>query len=210
MSRDFVCPMDCLPGVVEAMGGQYPLHLFQLLNPKPVILDIGANVGAFSVACLQRWPGAEVYAYEPHPELYCYLVGNTGPLGVKCRRTAVGDAKLQLPLRAGNENRLTCSQYDLGRQSEEAIQVEVVHAGTLPKADLVKIDTEGAEVAIVRGLLEDNKLPSGAMIVEWHKESLRREIEAMLRFTPMGLFFSQVLGHGWGVSAWARQLEVQQ
>ena len=35
---------------------------------RPVILDIGANVGSFAAWALKRWPGAHVHCYEPLPD----------------------------------------------------------------------------------------------------------------------------------------------
>jgi FkbM family methyltransferase len=36
---------------------------------RPLVLDIGAHCGGFSESVLNRWPKAEVYAFEPIPEL---------------------------------------------------------------------------------------------------------------------------------------------
>lgn len=41
----------------------------------PLVLDIGAHQGAFSELVLSRWPAAEVYAFEPIPEMAEYLTG---------------------------------------------------------------------------------------------------------------------------------------
>lgn len=41
-----------------------------------VIFDVGANVGVYSIAAQQRWPGARVHAFEPIPDLYDLLSRN--------------------------------------------------------------------------------------------------------------------------------------
>ncbi len=38
------------------------------LNENPVIFDIGANVGDYSLECLKFCPGANIYVFEPHPK----------------------------------------------------------------------------------------------------------------------------------------------
>ncbi|MDX1565126.1 MAG: FkbM family methyltransferase [Phycisphaeraceae bacterium] len=34
---------------------------------RPMVVDVGANVGYFSLYALQRWPGAKVLSFEPMP-----------------------------------------------------------------------------------------------------------------------------------------------
>jgi len=50
-------------------------HLPTMFEPDDVILDIGAHIGSFTLACLER--GARhIIAFEPSPENYGYLVEN--------------------------------------------------------------------------------------------------------------------------------------
>jgi hypothetical protein len=82
-----------LPGVVaegivrEVLAGEYEsgydgtgLH----------VLDIGTNVGAFSVWAAHRWPGSTVDAYEHNPATFTLLERNTRryPM-IRCHRAAV-------------------------------------------------------------------------------------------------------------------------
>jgi FkbM family methyltransferase len=46
------------------------------LEPGSVIFDVGANVGLFSIAMMQRCPGARIHAFEPIPDLFEILSRN--------------------------------------------------------------------------------------------------------------------------------------
>jgi hypothetical protein len=55
----------------DVLAGSYDIPF----NPEkpPVILDIGANIGAFTSWAAKRWPGCVIHAYEPHPGNYAML-----------------------------------------------------------------------------------------------------------------------------------------
>ena len=59
-------------------------HLRNLaLDPDPVILDAGANIGMFTVLCASIWPSAEIYAFEPIPDVFKCLQANVHLLNSK-------------------------------------------------------------------------------------------------------------------------------
>ncbi|QKW25536.1 FkbM family methyltransferase [Streptomyces seoulensis] len=59
---------------------------------KPVILDVGANIGLFTLFATQRWPGARVFSFEPAPDVFDALRRNAGHLpGVHVHNLALGD-----------------------------------------------------------------------------------------------------------------------
>jgi FkbM family methyltransferase len=198
--HEIVVPLNCLPGFAEVFSGQYPLG-FTGLPDDLVILDIGANCGAFSLACLQRWPRAKIHAYEPHPGIFRYLAENLCKLGVTCYDSAVGNpTKNQFHF--GIDNDLCGSQYMIGRQERDTVTVPVLHPSFLPQAHLVKIDTEGAECDIVGALV----FTPAVLIVEWHTEDNRRSIDATVS-DSMRLASSAVHGRGWGVNVYIRHQE---
>ncbi|MER7490023.1 FkbM family methyltransferase [Streptomyces sp. NPDC126497] len=59
---------------------------------KPVILDVGANIGLFTLFATQKWPDAQVFSFEPAPDVFDALRRNTGHLpGVRVHNLALGD-----------------------------------------------------------------------------------------------------------------------
>lgn len=59
---------------------QYDLDPAYSMPDRPIILDVGANVGVFSIFAKRRWPGAEIYAFEPLPLLVEALHANLDQL----------------------------------------------------------------------------------------------------------------------------------
>jgi FkbM family methyltransferase len=188
--RDFVCPRDCLSGVGEVWSGQYAFKAN--VNGPVRVLDIGANVGAFSLWARSFWPECTVTAYEPVPGLFWYLKKNAAGQPVKCINAAVGDP-VMCKMFPGKETRLCCSQYQGERQGDGFFKVNVVMPESLPAAEIVKIDAEGAEGYIV----ERMQFVPALMVVEWHGEENRRRVENALK-GKMALMGGTINDQDWG------------
>ena len=190
-------PLDCLGGFVEIFSGEYAAPV-QITGPVTV-LDIGANVGAFAMWASVRWPQSTIYSYEPHPELFRHLEHNTRHIdrhhALNC---AVGNAD-RTELFDRDDSRLCCTQYDQG-DSHGKVPIAVIEPGALPRAEIVKIDTEGAEWDIVRELTFTPRL----MMVEWHSESVRCSIDSWATYRSMMLVRSKVTLRHLGISIYAK------
>lgn len=147
-----------------------------LSHPPKTILDIGANIGAFSAWARKQWPEAVINAYEPVAENYRRLRDNTENTGVICWEHAVRDFSAYDHIWKGDADS-TSSFHKLGRQTDQSEEVHCVNADILPRAELVKIDTEGCEVEILRGLdLAETK----AVLCEYHRSEDATEIKSIL------------------------------
>jgi predicted RNA methylase len=60
------CPDSMRPHVQKVLNGEYAVPV--AFRTPPRILDIGANVGAFTLWASAVWPGGHVTAFEPHPD----------------------------------------------------------------------------------------------------------------------------------------------
>jgi len=60
------CPDDLLD-LEHVLDGGYAVPGLTFASP-PHVLDVGANVGAFTVWAAREWPGATFECFEPHPE----------------------------------------------------------------------------------------------------------------------------------------------
>lgn len=58
--------------------------------PPEIIIDIGANIGLFSVLARYRFPNAKIQAFEPNERIFQFLIKNTHNLDVDVRKAAVG------------------------------------------------------------------------------------------------------------------------
>jgi len=128
-----------------------------------VVVDVGANIGAFSL--LQASRGARVVAFEPNPECFGRLTAAVNANVFKDRLTVFnlaigaesGSARLAVPGK-GKGTLLGSIVYDWGtRPDVELFPVKVdsldsaLGAVGVDSVDLLKIDAEGAEPAILQG-----------------------------------------------------------
>jgi phthiocerol/phenolphthiocerol synthesis type-I polyketide synthase E len=60
------------------------------LPEAAVVLDIGANVGLFTIFVQERWPSARVFCFEPSPPTYRLLCKNTVCFGSQVKRFNMG------------------------------------------------------------------------------------------------------------------------
>ena len=156
-------------GIDAVLAGAYDVPGLNFPQP-PRILDIGAHVGDFSVWARSRWPEAELDCYEPHPESARYCRNNVAGLGAVVHECAVVGASATreyVLLHEGAENTGQRSVYVLGEQRQQGLSVRAVAATELPPADILKADTEGCEVEILRGYL--HILGLTCIMVEWHR-----------------------------------------
>lgn len=67
------------------------------LPERPVVLDVGANIGMFGVYLALHHPGARVHLLEPVPETFALLERNLAPYGgraeLRPHRLALGDRR---------------------------------------------------------------------------------------------------------------------
>jgi FkbM family methyltransferase len=106
------CPTTMLHHVQKVLAGEYEVPY---RATRPVILDIGANVGSFAAWALQRWPGCHVHCYEPLPDNFALLKKNLAPVegkSVSLYNFAVGNPELTR-LHLGRNNCGEASFYDM-------------------------------------------------------------------------------------------------
>ena len=139
------------------------------------ILDIGANIGAFAQRAHAKWPQAHITCCEPMPFNVSHLRRNV-PAGVKIISAAVREHSGIDEIFVG-DNFVTGSFVQFGRQTQQKILVECIAAKELPACELVKVDTEGCEVEILKNLpLQKTR----AIFLEHHSRADAETIKAML------------------------------
>jgi methyltransferase FkbM-like protein len=77
----------------------------------------------------------------------------------------------------GRNNCGEASFYDVGEQSTITVEVETRAPSALPKAHIVKIDTEGSEIDILSGM---TSLDFDVIMLEYHSEANRRKADELL------------------------------
>jgi FkbM family methyltransferase len=142
-----------------------------LLDCGSLVVDLGANHGEFAHGVIQRF-GCHVYAAEPLRSLQEKI--EPSPY-LKLFRVAIGakDGTVQLRIFRSRDASVLGSreQKDVLEAEEE---VEVVSLGTflsragLQRVDLMKVDIEGAELAMFESASETDLARFGQITVEFH------------------------------------------
>ena len=138
-----------------------------------IFLDIGANVGLYSLIACQN-PGIKAaYAFEPVPETFGFLVDNLKRNGAdKCKACPVGissaTAELSIKTKKGHSGVSTLRDNAVdqaGFDSVTRIKVvgpdyldDVVDIGQASKI-IVKIDVEGHEQVVIDALMQSKLWP---------------------------------------------------
>jgi FkbM family methyltransferase len=163
--------------VQKVLAGEYDVPY---RATRPVILDIGANVGSFAAWALERWPGCHVHCYEPLPDNFTLLKSNLGHFdgtSATLHNFAVGDPSLKR-LYLGRNNCGEASFYDIGEQSAASVEVETRAPSVLPRAQILKIDTEGSEIDILGRMAS---FDFDVIVLEYHSDANRRRVDELLR-----------------------------
>jgi FkbM family methyltransferase len=146
------------------IGNDLCLDLSRINPPERIatVFDVGANAGRSAVHFAATFPRAKIYSFEPVESTYRQLVAATHGLpNVRCFHFAMGDeiGSTQIFLQKDSEwNSL--AEKPNQRRSAEAAETETIRirkvdefcqAEGVAKIDLLKIDTEGFELQVLRG-----------------------------------------------------------
>jgi FkbM family methyltransferase len=137
------------------------LQLLPKLLPKGgTFIDIGANVGVYSVlAASAVGPAGRVVAVEPFPDIYAQLYRNVAANGfgatIRTRNFCISNltGPITLWMNHGRPHSFSLNREgDAGGLSVLSIRLDdLVAWEKLDRLDYLKIDAEGAELSILEG-----------------------------------------------------------
>lgn len=131
------------------MDGVYDIPADRLPTPPQYILDLGANIGMTALVLGARHPAARLVCVEPDPVNAALLRHNVACLGARCTvvEAAVSGEPGRLRLSTPREHyNISLARGDASGPEVRVMTVDQVLAEcSLPHADLVKMDVEGAE-----------------------------------------------------------------
>jgi FkbM family methyltransferase len=162
------------------------------LGRLPAILDLGANVGYFTVDASLRFPGSRIVAFEPdraNAELMRRTLKANG-LDAELVEAAASTADGEVPFSQGG---FTLSRIEPGGEPVPAVDV----LPRLPEFDLAKVDIEGGEWA----LLADGRFAENApraLVLEFHTHLAPPGADAERTLTQAGYSIERRLPFGEG------------
>jgi FkbM family methyltransferase len=163
-------------------------QLVSILNFRKgmIFIDVGAHIGRYTVrAGLKAGRKGTIIAVEPNIDNYRLLRENISlnglhnclPLNIAAYRR---DAKLALY--TGNDSAKNSIKTDLGKGSQK-VQARaldnVLRENSVEKVDLIKIDVEGAEYDVLKGLEETLEQDSPVLMVELLKKDEKKVLQLM-------------------------------
>jgi len=151
------------------------------LRPGHIAYDIGANIGYLTLAMAKRVSqkkGGRVYAFEPSPNTFLLLATNTQlnrQWPVEPYQVALSDTSgigvfssfdYDVVSRLGDHT----SQYHDAQTSHVRVETldSFISQFELPPPDFVKIDVEGFELHVLRGMRHLLETAHPTMIIETH------------------------------------------
>ncbi len=142
---------------VHAGPRVHELTLFRdYCRPGETAVDVGANIGEVSLLLGKAvGPSGRVFAFEPNPRIYRYLLGNLAlnqRVNVDARNLAMGAESATVLMSDGKRD-------DMNRVDESGtlavvcstLDTEVPPTGRIA---LLKIDVEGSELRVLEGGLD--------------------------------------------------------
>lgn len=166
-------------------------------SARPIIFDIGSNVGLFSLYAASKFPNAKILSYEPITANFKHLEKNKN-LNKHCRITAINKAV------AGHSGEVTIvyeQDYEysttatiIGDKSYNKKEVtvsclrlqDIFDEHKLDKCDFMKMDCEGAEFDIIYNCPKDYLSRIGQIAMEVHGD--RRANEELKKYLTQNGF----------------------
>jgi FkbM family methyltransferase len=140
-------------------------------RPGDVFYDVGANVGVFSFLAAHRLaPDGHVFAFEPHAATVATLLENVALNGLGDRVDVLSSALhrstghlpfLYRSLAAGSGlSQVGATRDPFGHDAEPVARElkavvaadDLIANGTIPPADVIKIDVDGNEAEVLAGM----------------------------------------------------------
>ena len=150
------------------------------LRPGDTVVDIGANIGAFTVLAAKTiGPSGRVIAFEPIPHTFERLRENVALnslQNVECRRAAVGAQEGTLTLRVASKSAYASAYIEGDRSAEESLQIvpcvtleQVCRGEGIGRVHLLKVDCEGSEHEIFERLSPELAAKIDQIVMEVHQ-----------------------------------------
>lgn len=168
------------------------------LDNLNVVLDIGANVGLFSLYMLKKHNCKRIYAIEPTKKAFVQLCDslNDEP-NTSIHKVAIYDYTGKSKIKTDEQNSTISGfhneeihPYSNNSMNEEEVDViklcDFLNDHNIDHVDLIKIDIEGAEYAVIDSLSDLDILKSDRYLIEYHSSEIKNTKRIVERFKFLG------------------------
>mgnify|MGYP006154831181 FL=1 len=199
--------------------GGYELDELELMRtlmqgrPEPIALDIGANVGHHTLYLASFCH--QVHAFEPYDAVGRCIdekIARNQLQHITVHRVGLGETDQELEYFAPQGHNIGTGSFVPGHEASNNVlmgRLRLVHADPyldalhLPRIDLIKIDVEGFEMSVIRGLTNTLQRHRPVIVMELAdatRASFKTAREFLSHF-PTGYRVDEVrsMRHHWGV-----------
>jgi FkbM family methyltransferase len=128
-------------------------------HPRPIIFDVGANIGQSAIWFSKSFPHAQIYAFEPLPAVFRRLKREVaGRRGIEALNLACGESSGPIRIGAISSELIQTVQVlskDLADPDGDEIMVTTVDSfceeRRIRSIQILKTDTEGYDLDVLRG-----------------------------------------------------------
>lgn len=160
------------------------------------ILDIGANIGYFSLYASKRFPRGNVYSFEPFPSTYNRLLGNISNNNIKNIQTfpyAISDKKGKVNFYSidwAGCNTLLPGKFDEGLYKLTEVDClkfsDIFEITGVNEFDFAKIDCEGSEYQIFLNSDPAFIKKVKEYVIEVHLDKIYKSSDLISKFKELG------------------------
>jgi FkbM family methyltransferase len=168
--------------------------MIQELKGKQCFIDVGAHIGWYSCVAATVFPDITVFAFEMDEETASQLTENVrlnGCENVEVQRLAVSDHEGVVAYGCPDDRPFSENRID-PRDAADSAKVGCVTLDAFTnqhglEPDVLKIDVEGAELQVLRGMTDVISRFSPTIFVEVHPENMPlfnsspRDVEEFLK-----------------------------
>jgi FkbM family methyltransferase len=133
-----------------------------------LVVDVGANIGEWSIALAQLTQAQQIIAYEPVPEAFASLLNNTRPYSqIRCVNSAVGATTGEVQMNVENLSKLSSvlqlrdelrEIHGVAQLAQRQVTVPLISLDEALKEyeeiTLLKVDVQGYEPQVFAGACE--------------------------------------------------------
>lgn len=169
--------------VIAVLSGRdYPISLLNELPNNPLVLDIGAHIGTFTLLIKTIYPNSRIIAFEPNADNFMLLKKNikhNNLSHVKCFQTALANrtgVSSFTDMENFNENRIDIN----GELLVKTITLSNIQKFINDPIDLLKLDCEGSEYDIISSKFNYSRIRY--IVMEYHNQGVGKNDQFLIKY----------------------------